>query len=483
MNVDGLRSVRRFVGGFLLVAISSAGGLLILLNVLLQSNALELLIEKAQKDVTLRLDVGLVWWPGHVEGTNLQLLIHDPAIQAELSVDGFVVDWNPLSLFEKTFEAGFVDVTGVRFKLRMTRPLELLCRQPPGLPLIPGESLPPGAIENCERQKDTARSPGPKPTRDQVFRVRLGQVEATDVSEIWIERYRGRGRAKVRGAWAFFPTFETSIDLSSLATGTWDVTRAGRRIVGGLGARARGSVDAIDLRRLDDWVKEVSVEGKASADWIGLEPVFGPRGVPARGHLKVWLDWSMERGVQKYLGVRLVGRELSVDLGKTTLHGSPELTLRMSTAETATVASFESGTMTLARVRLGSDSDGPTETTEIEAQVSSDSWLSASPARASIGLSAHTSDLQPLRAVISGLPEAMIEVLIDPSTSIRANGRFEASRAKVEFADLKGGAGALSATGHLQLAPALDGRIEASLGPISVTKRLGAPSREGGEPK
>lgn len=472
-------SVRRRVAArsLRLAAWSVAGvaGLSLVGNGLVHSDALELAIGAVQKDVTLRFEADWIWWPGHVKGSDFQLIVHDPKVQAELTVEEFDVDWRPWDLFSKTFHATRVDAKGVRFRVRKTRPLSALCRAAEGLPVIPGQTLPPGvARDGCEQQIDTAREPGPKPSRGDVFRVRLENVDATDVSEVWLERYRATGHGRVRGSWFFFPTFETSLSELHFDSHRWQIGRSGHPVVDRVRLHGTGALDTLHIRRPRGWFEGVTFTGTVAARGARLERLATMSGIEGDGEADLYLDLELDDGVLRYADTLIEGRNVAVNLEKTSVHGSPRASLRLKTSGTSTITRFRSGAIELEDVHLG---DGEKPSTRFQADVAGDSWVSTHPLRASVGVTARTSNLEPLMALVAGLPKVMVDVLVKQSTDIRGDARLEVtSPRRVVVTDIEVEAGPLSAEGHVQLRPTLEGELEATLGPLTVTKSLGPPS-------
>jgi len=450
---------------------------LVIFNALIMSNALEKLINGAQKDVTLKFDTGIIWWPTHISGENFQLIVHDPAIQAELALDEYQLDWNPLRLFDKKFHATRVRATGVTFALRKTRPISELCRQPPGLPDIPGQTRPPGAVRgDCSAQTDTARKPGKKPKRGQVFEVELENVKATGLNELRFERYRARGYADFSGHWSFNPTFETSIQLPSFTSEPWTIHVDGEPIAHHLTMNGGATVETLNLRDLSGWLEKVSLRGELVGRGLDIAHFARAMGSEGDGALDVYFDAHIDQGAPQYLDARVGGSRITFDAGKFAVRGSPDFGLTFVDGEQG--ARLRTGTATITDVRLGDAK----ESTDIYVRTTSDSYVKPSPLRASVGIEARTSNLEPIMAALSGLPKTILDLLIAQSTDVEASGRLRAEQGEARLDPVHVNAGPLSVDGKVQLSPSMNGRLKAELGPVTVTKKLGG-SKPKTEPK
>jgi hypothetical protein len=468
MHDTGLRSALRGLGAIVIFAVVTLAPF----NLLVASNALESLINGAQKDVTLSFDADFIWWPTHIEGDDFELMVHDPAIQAQLNIDEYAVDWNPLALFEKKFHATKVRARGIRFELRKTRLLPELCAQSPGLPVIPGQSLPPGVVEGeCLEQVDTARAAGPEPERDQVVKVQLDDVKAEGLNELWFERYRARGYAAFDGGWSFHPTFETRVDVSDFSSQPWTVHVDGRPVANRVRFDGVGHVDSLQLRELSGWQSRVSLRGDIEGRGVDVSHLARAMGHSGEGSLDVWVDLNVDSGAPAYLATRVRGSAITLEGGEFTVHGTPDVALTFASSDDT--AHIRTGTATITGLRLGGDHK---EATSVVVRTSTDSFVRRTPLFASVGLTAHTSNLEPIMAALEGLPRTILDLLIAQSTNIRARGRLKAGRGKARLEPIRVEAGALSVDGHIQLVPKLDGELEAQLGPVTVKKKLGPKS-------
>jgi len=468
---------RRIAGwglGLLVLAAGGWGIFILSLNVALQTGALPRWIGQAQKVLTLSFEADWTWSPGHLAGRDLRLVIHDRAVQAELFIDAFAVEWRPWALLSRRFHATEVDARGVRFRLRKTRMLDDLCAQPTGLPVITGQSLPPELVgDDCGDQLETALPPGPKPKRDRVFTVELEGATAADVEEIWIERYRARGTGSFEGSWRFVPTFATALEGLRVDFEGWEIARDTEAIIGAARLHGGAEVEPLDLREGSKWDRNLSFTGTVALQQVGAARIAAPflRGSQASvsGALDVYVDAQLDRGRPRYVATLLEGHTVA-RIQDRTVRARPRLSLRLQTPKTSSATRLSSGRLTLHELRLGAPDAPPTE---VHAIVSDDSWFTIHPPRISLGLLAETSNLEPLMQLLSGLPQVMIDLLVRSSVHIKGEARLEARPGDVVVEGIEVEAGTLSAKGQVRVAPELDGQIEAKLGPVKVTKKLG----------
>jgi hypothetical protein len=468
------RAPSRF-GGVLLKTLGSIGAAVVafvlLFNVMLWTDALEKLINEAQTDVTLHFEVPWAWWPTHLSGGEFQMIVHDPAVQAELRIDDFALVWAPLQLLRKKFHARTIRADGVRFSLRKTRELRELCDMPPGLPVIPGQSLPAEAVEgSCMAQEDTARPKGDKPKRGDVFQVQLDDVRVDHLERLWFERLRTEGTGGLRGDWFYIPTFETRLNVSALGASSRNLKRADETLIRNMGFGVTGELDTVHLRKSPDWKRLIVATATASVRGIRLAPLMRGGATKADGTLDLYFDMSVQQGYLEYLELRILNSKMSLERKEFVLSGEPWAHFQW-VADSDRTARLREGRAELRAVRLGRGKDA--KTTSFRLTAKNERSLDLSNGTARVGLWAQAENLEPIMILLKGLPKTMVDVLISSDTQIRATARLDVAAPDMRLEDLQVEAGALKAHGALTLSPRMDGEVTAELGPVSVTKKIG----------
>lgn len=483
IRMTNLESAPSCFGAVLLKTLGTTGAAVVafvlLFNVMLWTDALEKLINEAQTDVTLHFEVPWAWWPTHLSGGEFQMIVHDPAVQAELRIDDFALVWAPLQLLRRKFHAHSIRADGVRFSLRKTRKLPELCDMPPGLPVIPGQSLPPESVEgSCMAQEDTARPKGEKPKRGDVFQVQLDDVHVDDLDRLWLERFRTEGTGWVRGDWFYFPTFETRLNVAAVGASSRNLKRADETLIRDMDFGLNGVLDTVHLRKSPDWKRLIVATATASVRGVRLAALMADGATKADGTLDLHFDGSVQRGHLEYLAVRVLNSQMSLETKEFVLSGEPWAHFQW-VADSESTAKLREGRAELRALRLGRGKDAKTTSFRLTAENEGRFDLSNGTAR--VNLLAQTGNLEPIMILLKGLPKTMIDVLISSDTQIRATARLDVDAPDTRLEDLQLEAGALKAHGAVTLLPRMDGEVTAELGPVSVTKKLGGKRKKESE--
>ncbi len=214
-------------------------------------------------------------WPGRIHVDGLSIRGSDGAVQWILRID--VCDFRVqfLDLLHRQFHATHVRGSGLSMRIRMRlEPTEVDPRVVAALPPVPGFSDPP-YLET---------GPPTPPLTDATYKlwsVRLDDVDAQHVHEIWVHTLRYAGDLRVRGRWVFRPLRWLEIGPAAIDIETLDVSYGlTSPLLAGLHGSVAATVHPFDLRKADGLkiLRYVSAntDVQGSADTAELTRAWGP---------------------------------------------------------------------------------------------------------------------------------------------------------------------------------------------------------------
>jgi hypothetical protein len=146
------------------------------------------------------------WVPGVVRIRGLTVRGSDSNVQWHARMERATLSISLLDLMRKEFHARQVRAEGLVFRLRQkVGKAEISQAHEKRLPEIPGFSSPPWKVAEPEPRPLT-----PKEKR-RFWTIRIDDLAADPVPEIWIEIYRFRGHARVTGGFGLRPHHYASI--------------------------------------------------------------------------------------------------------------------------------------------------------------------------------------------------------------------------------------------------------------------------------
>ncbi len=177
-------------------------------NLFIKTGALRSLINKSPEKVFVDYETASTFWPGRVHLTNISIRGRDKNVEWIVTLDDVNVVVGLWDLTKKQFHAERVRGDGVAFRLRQR--LEKSAATPAlvgALPPIAGFADPP-----------LLAVPVLTPTVDEnaVWRVKLDDVDAINVREVWIDQYREAGHAHATGTFSLYPLHEVSVGPAHL---------------------------------------------------------------------------------------------------------------------------------------------------------------------------------------------------------------------------------------------------------------------------
>ena len=183
------------------------------------------------------------FWPGQVRANDLRLVGTDSHVEWQLDIERVDFRWSPTALLQRRFHAWQVEATGVTMRMRMK--LDAAFATPAVLALLP----PIEGIAAAPIKPAVPSAPIPDDEYD-LWSVRLDDVDAHEVREVWLDAYRFIGQAHLRGGFSLRP-----VRLAHVGPATIDVKRGELRVgrelaVEGLSGRVDGLVAPFDPREV-----------------------------------------------------------------------------------------------------------------------------------------------------------------------------------------------------------------------------------------
>ncbi|HUJ26995.1 MAG TPA: hypothetical protein VLW85_13305 [Myxococcales bacterium] len=430
------------------------------------------------RDAEVRAGRAFSWWPGKVSGRGLRVVVHDSNVEMELNVGEFDLTLSLLSAVHKQLRTTHARLSGVSLRLRKTRFLDALCARA-GLPPIAGQADPPIAGRDCLAQKETAHPKGPPPNPEDLFHLQLDGLEARDVGEVWIEGVRLLGDVALEGSWLFWPKREMEIHLHDLAVHGASLAMGPLQLAAKVDVALIGDLARLPLDRVEAKDFWRAVTARISMDLGSLQlrtirealmsadPIAPPRLPGMEGLAMVQSESRLEQGHVREFSLAVRAQDAGLKLLDRRLDGALRLGVHMAEdPQHPGRLLFTRSGLAIAGPRL----DGQRfDDVEITLDALGTSHLDPEKQRADLDFSAHVSKVRFLVALIpGGLPQSVAKLLLDGSDPAVAAGALHATGKDAEVSDFHAQAGSLHLDGGFRFAPALDGKLTAKYGPISV---------------
>jgi len=434
----------------------------------------------------VRVGSAFTWWPGRVKGRDLQVLVHDSKVELELKVERFDVNLSVVSLLRKVVSTTKTDVQGVTVRGRTTRMLPELCKQAPGLAPISGQAEPPGAggAKDCLAQAEKAMAPGPPAVADEQVRVRLENLNVSDIREVWAEDYRLQGSIGLQGRWAFWPTQNMELELRQFEMHEASISQAEARIVQKLDLILTGGLKQVQFDDLDAKALWSAISVKASTRVESLElkairrlvlkadPIAPPKFPDLDGLSNLQGEISMKAGQMDMVSLDAQAGQAAIALLDRYLMGSMRLRLRLNGDPKhpgRLLLSKSSLKISNLQLQEGQEKRQWFKDTELTVTVQDSSYLDPTAQKAELEFSAQVSQSRFIIALIpGGLPHTITELLVSDRAPATATGTLRATPAQTGVQNLHAEADGLKLTGSFVLVPKLKGTLTAKYSIISV---------------
>lgn len=227
------------------------------INLFLSTRLFEKVVDADDRTIWVGYQRGWSIFPGTIHARQLAIRSSDANVEWILHIDRVTFDVSLFDLARKRFTAKGVRGSGVAFHLRTRRPApelteDLVAHVPP----IPGFGRLP--IRPPE-------PPGPEVWSDEAWHlwtIRLDDVVAEHVRDVWIDRERFEGDARIAGGFYLRPIRDVRIGPITTDVREGRIAHDAQPIVTELGGRLEGRVRSFDPRT----VKGAALVHHASLD-------------------------------------------------------------------------------------------------------------------------------------------------------------------------------------------------------------------------
>jgi hypothetical protein len=213
---------------------------LLVANAFLSAPWLRGIASRDPSTLLLEYDRAYTLVPFSVHARNVRVRSADRTVQWEVRIEKLATTIRPLRLFEKEIAFARVEGDGVRFRARLRRmPSDVESPWVAMLPPIAGLDDPP---------RVPAGPPAPPETAEDysLWSVRLDDVRAENVQEIWIDTVRTEGAATVSGSFALMPRLMARVGPASWELHRVDVMQGGDAWLTGAHGRVDVRIDPFD---------------------------------------------------------------------------------------------------------------------------------------------------------------------------------------------------------------------------------------------
>jgi hypothetical protein len=243
----------------LLVVVGWAGS-----HVVLTTGLLKKWVNTDPEKLYLDYESASSWVPGRIRMRGLTMRGSDPNVQWHFRMERATISFSLLDLLRKRFHARTVLAEGLTFRLRQkVKKEELSKAHEKRIPEIPGFSDPPWKIPEPEPAPLSAKE------KKRFWTVYIENLLADPTPDLWVELYRFRGHARVRGAFLLHPHNEAWIGPASVEflTGRFELGPS-ETILASATGRVDGRFDTFaqdEVRGEEIWRKisgAVRIEGR-----------------------------------------------------------------------------------------------------------------------------------------------------------------------------------------------------------------------------
>jgi hypothetical protein len=275
-----LGRIALYVGAGLYLAYLAA------INLFLSTRLFDVVVNASPTTLQVRYERGWSMWPGRIHARGLSIRSVDSNVEWILRLDGVRFDVSLLALAKRRFEASNVHGAGISYRLRTRmNAWDVTPARLEGLPPIEGLWEPPvRPYEQCSADEWSDAD-------YHLITVKLSDVHAENVRELWINRYQLKGGTNIAGGFYLKPLREVAVGpiQTSLRDGLLLVKD--EPWAGGLGGRTDLTVAKFDPRVasgtdiLRGVALDVDVNGQVQD--LGRWPLPLPEDVRAHGAVDV----------------------------------------------------------------------------------------------------------------------------------------------------------------------------------------------------
>jgi len=317
--------------------VAVAAGLVILLtaaaHTIVSSRLLRSWVNTDPEELLLEYDSASAWIPGVVRLRGLRMRGSDSNVQWAFRFDEARVSFSFFDLARKRFHATRVRGSGLTYRLRLkVDPKDASPAHLAAIPAIEGFADPPlAAPEEKEKKRSEALAKEHDP-----WRIHIANI-SSDISELWIDIYRYRGKARLYGGFFLYPRHQAHVFPASVQFLGGDLTLGKDTMAVGAEGRADCTIEPFDPRKVHG--DEV---------WPSISGEFGLRGrLPSLRFVNYFLRHSRQPRLSGGAGTLRTNMKIERGIGRGAINFSAAgVEARYADA---TLAGRAAGRMTLAR--------------------------------------------------------------------------------------------------------------------------------------
>lgn len=304
--------------------LSSYALYVVAVNALLATSLFDRIVNQDPETVLIRYRTGWSLLPGRIHARDLSIRSSDSNVEWLLALDEVTFDVSLLAFAERRFEVTRARGRGVRLRARQKLDAwpdtaERAATLPP-IEGYPAFSVRPAGPPSLERWDDA---------HYHLWTVRLEDVIAEDVREVWIDHGRFEGSARVSGRFLLKPIRAVEVGPAHVEVREGRVTHGAARVLAeDLAGAADLTIDRFDPRFVEDgiyrWIT-LQTELRATFADPATLPFATPGDVYVSGRVEARrLALKVERGVLTD-GTRLELGAKRVSVAKRNLVGAAAL--------------------------------------------------------------------------------------------------------------------------------------------------------------
>jgi hypothetical protein len=273
----------------LIALVAIAGGELayvVAINVFLSTPLFERLVDATPKDVDIHFARAWSLLPGRVHAEGLSISGTDSHVEWVLRIDEIDFGCSLLELPRQVFHATWARGRGISFRIRLKpeapaatpenlRDLPVIADLG-AIPFVPDETPYPGLWDDAKWH---------------LWRVRLDDVVADRVREVWFQKERFEGDARIAGSFRLKPMREVEVGPVHVDVRSGRVNTGGRTLVEPLATSVDFTLASFDPRTASssDILRNVtlSVDARAELPDVGDLALNLPRSGQVRGRVEV----------------------------------------------------------------------------------------------------------------------------------------------------------------------------------------------------
>ena len=412
-------------------------------------------------EVDLSMGFAVSWWPGHISGRDLRIVVHDSDSELDLQFAHFDLVVDVAKLASKQFVTSRTHLDGVKFYYRATRQVPELCKTK-GLPPIGSQALPP-PTENCLQQTETANADTTTSPPNEIWQINLADIELEDVSDVWLDTFRMQGIGTVgESSFYLWPGQKIMVNGGMSHWSKMQVDIGGEHIV------AHASVD-MSVKMDEVPTKDNAVMWKATSGTISVREADGrlERFQYFEGGYRLAGEAIVEHGEPTLVFAKGDVPDLVMHVGDKKLSGAFDVHVRGLPSPTAKNIRIAEGHSVFSKIAV----DGKAfPNTEVRASILPGGVFHTLRKTFDFEVGATSSTIAPAMALLpSGFGSTVTKILVKEKDELAIAIRFKGPWDHMLAEPFSIHGGGLDVYGTVTITPVLKGDLKASLGPISKT--------------